>query len=127
MTKIPVLAVALSVLWPSASALAVDEAAFGLQNAADLGALCSAREGEPRAVAAMHMCQGYLVGLHHFHAASSLAEGAAPLYCLETGSPPTRQQAAAAFAAWVERAPESADLSAIEGAVRWAAESFPCD
>ena len=127
MRKIPVLVAALAAIGSAAPASAVEESRFLLRNAADLGALCSARTGEPRALEAMHMCQGYLAGLHHFHEAMAQADGASALYCLGDGTAPTRQEAAADFAAWIAETPEAAELPAVEGAVRWAAARFPCE
>jgi hypothetical protein len=127
MRKIPVLVAALAAIGAAAPAVAVEESRFLLRSAADLGALCSARTGEPRALEAMHMCQGYLAGLHHFHEATARADGASALYCIGDGTAPTRQEAAADFAAWIAESPGAAELPAIEGAVRWAATRFPCE
>jgi len=127
MRKIPVLVFAAALSGSVVPAAAVDESRFLLRNTADLGALCSATAEEPRALEAMHMCHGYLVGLHHFHEAMSFAKGAAPIYCLGQESPPTRQDAAADFVAWIDENPDAVDLPAVEGAVRWAATRFPCD
>jgi hypothetical protein len=128
MRKISALAAALAAIGAAAPASAVEESRFLRRSAADLGALCSARTGEPRALEAMHdMCQGYLAGLHHFHEATARADGASALYCIRDATAPTRQEAAADFAAWIAESPQAAELPAVEGAVRWAAARFPCE
>lgn len=99
---------------------------FMIDTTADLADLCGADPAEENFVAAVHMCQGYLLGVHHFHAAMTAAveEG---LYCFERASPrPTRDQVMADFAGWVDRHPEVAQTEALEGVLTWAAEIYPC-
>jgi hypothetical protein len=52
---------------PSAAHADVTEENFRLDTFEDLVALCGVEAGDPNATAAIHMCQGYLIGLTHFH------------------------------------------------------------
>lgn len=105
----------------SSSAFAVDESNFLLKSAGDLAALCSA----PSNPAAIHMCQGYLVGIHHMHEAVGQAMDVT-VYCLPPDGSVTRDSAARDFAAWVNSTPSAAAMSPREGVLHWARQTYPC-
>lgn len=115
---------ALSLVLCAPVARAADDAAFGLRPAEDLARLCAALADDPRHPAAVHMCQGCLVGVHHLHTAAMDPSETGGLYCLPE-TPSSRNNAAAAFAAWVGATPGAGDLPAIEGLMRRAA-ACPC-
>ena len=117
------LALALALAAPAAHA--ADDAAFQLRNAGDLARLCAVGADDPRHPAAVHMCQGYVVGVHHLHAAALEPSETGGLYCLPD-PPPSRDEAAAAFVEWVGATPGVGDLPAVEGLMRWAASAYPC-
>ena len=48
----------------AASSLAVEEQAFLVDTTADLARLCGAAPESPFYAAAIHMCQGYILGVH---------------------------------------------------------------
>jgi Rap1a immunity proteins len=108
------------------AAAAQEDEDFFVQTAGDLAGLCAVDPGEARYAAAIHMCQGFLVGVHQFHTAMH-ADGSQGIYCLPESNPPTRNEAAEGFSAWVMQTPDVVGLPAVEGLVRWAAARFPCE
>ena len=103
------------------SASAADDDDFQLKSAADLGDLCAATDN----VAAVHMCQGFLVGVHQMHQAiaDSIGHG---VYCLPTDGSVTRNTAQADFAAWMLANPGKGNMSARDGLLEWAGSTYPC-
>lgn len=105
---------------------AADESAFMLDTTGDLVTLCAAQPGDPNYAAAVHMCQGYLLGVHHFHTALA-HEVDEDIYCVDPNkTPPSRDEVVAAFVAWSQAHPELADKEALEGLLTWAGAAFPC-
>lgn len=102
-------------------AAAVEESDYLLNSAEDLAALC----GAPDDAAAIHMCQGYLVGIHHMHGAIETAVGER-IYCLPTDGGVTRDTAARDFSLWVNSTPAAASMPARDGLLQWAQLTFPC-
>jgi hypothetical protein len=116
--------VALSIVFSAARA-AVTEENFQIDTTKDLIALCSVDASDPNAVAAIHMCHGYVMGLVHFHILVGRAlEGS--VFCLEEAQRPTRDEAIALLVAWSRQYPEHDSKEAANGVVRWAAETYPC-
>ena len=109
----------------AAPAAADENNAFLLDTAGDLAQLCAAHPADPNYAAAIHMCQGYLIGLHHMHMAVANAVGSS-IYCLPPDAQPSRDEASAAFAAWVEASPENAGLEALDAVLIWASTTYPC-
>jgi hypothetical protein len=116
------MALALAAATPAA---AVEEQVFLIDTTADLARLCSAQPGQANYAQAVQMCQGYLMGVHHFHQALA-AELAEDVYCAPTANPPTRNEIMAAFSGWVAETPGIGETEAVEGLLRWAAQAFPC-
>jgi hypothetical protein len=116
---------ALALAFSATLSHAADDRAFELRTAGDLARLCAAGPDTPRHAAAIHMCQGYLVGVHHLHTAAIQPSETGGFYCLPE-TPPSRNEAAAAFVAWIETTPEAGELPAVEGLMRWAASAYPC-
>ena len=50
-------------------AVAVDQNEFLIDTTADLARLCGAKPGQPYYAQAVQMCQGYMLGVDHFHEA----------------------------------------------------------
>ncbi len=110
----------------AAPAPAADTEAFMIDTAGDLARLCAVKREHPNYLAAVHMCHGYLVGVHHFHTAlaAALEQG---VYCLASVSPrPTRDEVVADFAAWALETPGVAEREAIDAVLDWAAATYPC-
>ncbi len=116
--------VTLSIVFSAARA-EVTEENFQIDTTKDLIALCSVDASDPNAVAAIHMCHGYVMGLVHFHILISRAlEGS--VFCLEDAQRPTRDEAIALLVAWSRQHPEHDSKEAANGVVQWAAETYPC-
>jgi hypothetical protein len=104
----------------------VTEENFRLDTTRDLIALCGVDAGDPHAVAAIHMCHGYVTGLVHFHIVMGRAlEGR--VYCMDDQNRPTRDQVIAMLVEWSRARPQHDSLEAVDGVVRWAADTYPCN
>lgn len=101
----------------ASGASAADAADFELKTGESLGVLCS----EPANPAAIHMCQGFMLGVNSAH--DALIE---KFYCLPGDGSVTRDNAAASYAAWALSAPEAKGMSALDGFVTWAMATYPC-
>ncbi len=108
-----------------APSLAVEEDAFLVDTTADLARLCGAAPESQFYAAAIHMCQGYIVGVHHFHEALAV-ELQEDIYCVEPSADRSRNEVMAAFAAWVAENPQVGEAEALDGLLQWAAVAFPC-
>ncbi|MEM6972663.1 MAG: Rap1a/Tai family immunity protein [Pseudomonadota bacterium] len=107
-------------------AMAADEQHFMIDTAADLARLCASPSVSPNHDAAIHMCQGYIVGVHHFHEALA-AEMNEGIYCVAGIDPlPSRDVVMAAFVSWVDANPEMAEREAMDALLTFAAENYPC-
>ncbi|MEM9784557.1 MAG: Rap1a/Tai family immunity protein [Pseudomonadota bacterium] len=97
-----------------------------IDTAGDLAALCGSDPSSPNYSAAIHMCQGYILGAHHFHEALGVAMED-DVYCEERRQPtPTRDAVMMEFAAWMEENPQFAESEALEGLMAYASAAFPC-
>ena len=103
-----------------ASAIGVSPDNFRIDEATDLVALCGVNTEDPLYTAAIHMCMGYLIGVHQMHTATTR------IYCLPTKNPPTRDEAVAAFVAYVAANPEIAHKKALDAVLKWARHAYPC-
>jgi len=92
-----------------------------LKSAADLADLCAATED----TAAIHMCQGFLVGVHQMHQAiaDSIGNG---VYCLPNDGSVTRNSAQADCVAWLRANPGKGNMTARDGLLEWASTTYPC-
>jgi hypothetical protein len=106
----------------SLPAAAAEEEDYLLETAGDLADLCD----EPENASAIHMCQGYIVGVHQMHAAISASLGVS-VYCFPENAAVSRNAVMADFSAWVKAHPDMADLSAREGLLTWARQTYPCN
>ncbi len=98
---------------------------FRLDTTKNLIALCGVDAEDPYAVAAIHMCHGYVMGLVHFHIMMDRAlEGR--IYCMGDAERPTRDQAIDMLVKWSRAHPEHDSLEAVDGVVQWAADTYPC-
>jgi hypothetical protein len=111
---------------PAATAAATEERDFVLDNAGDLADLCATPTDSPLYMAAIHMCQGYIMGIHHFHTALALELGD-DIYC---PPPPeraqTRNEITGAFVEWVADHQDIRSREALDGLLSSAAAAYPC-
>jgi len=108
----------------SAGAQAAEERHFALDTGGDLVALCASGPEDRNHAAAVHMCQGFLVGLNQMHTAMARALGGG-VYCLPE-TLPSRNAVAADFVGWMDGRADLAAGEAVEAALAYAAETYPC-
>ncbi|MGF1501183.1 MAG: Rap1a/Tai family immunity protein [Paracoccaceae bacterium] len=101
-----------------------EEPNFMLDTAGQLARLCETAPSHPNFAAAIHMCHGYILGVHHMHQAMAGAIES-PFYCVPA-SPPSRDRIAADFASFVLADPETAGLEALDALMLFAIDRFPC-
>ena len=117
------IAMALAGLW-SASAAAVTEQDFTLQDAQDLVEVCSVQPGNPIYVASVHFCHGFLIGASQYHRSMSSGPAINALFCPpEPG--PSRDETVALFVTWAE-GQDLTNEAAVDGLMRFAIEQWPC-
>ena len=110
---------------PSLAQAGVTEENFMLDTTGDLIALCGVSADDPHAVAAIHMCHGYVTGLVHFHiVVGRVLEG--NVYCMDDAERPTRDQAVAMLVEWSRANPQHDSTEAVDGVLQWASETYPC-
>ena len=92
----------------------------------ELAAFCGASERDPDRQAQLAYCEGFFVAAGQYHQALT-AEGGAqrPIFCLPSPSP-TFDQARSSFVAWARANPQYAGERAIDGLMRFAAQTYPC-
>jgi hypothetical protein len=103
----------------------VTEKHFVLRTTTDLVALCGVTRSDPNATAAIHFCEGYLVGLDHFAEVTGRPFRGS-LYCPPPNVDLTRDQVVAMLVTWHRRNPGPAAEAPFDGVVRWAAATWPC-
>lgn len=124
MRKLACVATLLMIL-PTFSHANVTEENFALDTTRDLIALCGVNVEDPHAIAAIHMCHGYVMGLAHFHIVVGRAlEGS--VYCMEEQERPTRDQAIEMLVKWSKDHPEYDSMEAVDGFLQWAVDTYPC-
>lgn len=103
----------------------VTEQDFSIDTFEDLIDLCGVEASDPNAVAAIHMCHGYLTGLVHFHIVMGRALEN-EIYCVKDEQRPTRDQFVSLLVEWSSAHPENDSLEAVDGVIMWAADTYPC-
>ena len=101
---------------------AAEEHDYQLATASDLADLCVHTD----VPAAIHMCHGYLIGVHHMHAALGDAIGQ-HIYCIPEDGTVTRNTAAASFVVWMSANPTMAATPAREALLEFARQNYPCN
>ncbi|MEM6679732.1 MAG: Rap1a/Tai family immunity protein [Pseudomonadota bacterium] len=124
--RLAAFAAPLAILLASGAAKAAEEINFTVDTAGDLAVLCATSTEHPLYASAIHMCHGYLIGLHHFHQAYAAATDEA-FYCVpQSGDVPSRNDVSAAFAAWVVSTDGVAEQEALDAVLTWASTNYPC-
>jgi Rap1a immunity proteins len=97
---------------------------FLARTTADLVALCSPGQDDPLRVAAIHFCEGYVVGANQYYQADRTPnEGA--MFCLPS-PPPSRDDAIAQFVAWARSNTSYMNERPVDGLMRFASATWPC-
>jgi hypothetical protein len=115
----------LGALLPVAAHAEVTRDNFLMRTTGDLLALCSVRGDDPNAVAAIHFCHGYALGLRHYgDATGRVFRGA--LYCPPSGPGMTRDEAVRSFVGWAATNTQYMSEPPFDGLLRWAMTTWPC-
>jgi hypothetical protein len=107
------------------SALAVTEEDFFLNNAQDLVDVCSVEASNPLYVASIHFCHGFVSGAGQYHQSMASGPNIDPFFCLPDPLP-TRREAISMFLAWAQ-GQELTNEAAVDGLMRFAVETWPCE
>jgi hypothetical protein len=120
------LCLAVSLALPPLSAQAVTQDNFLVRTTGDLVAVCDTPTTDPMRVAAIHFCQGFLLGAYRFHQAEiSGPHPVGRMFCTPTTGV-TRDQATAMFVAWANKNPQYMNDQPVDGLARFAAVTWPC-
>ncbi|MBR0645537.1 Rap1a/Tai family immunity protein [Plastoroseomonas hellenica] len=112
---------------PSASAPAPTPVTQ-VRTVADLAAVCDPRWTGVSRLEAIAYCQGFLTGAGQFHTLLHPTGTATsrPVYCVPSPGP-TVAESGVAFAAWARQNPQHANDPAVDGLMRWAGTTYPCN
>lgn len=124
--RLAVIATALTgVLAAGTVTAAVTEQNFLLNTTGDLVALCGVSKDDPNAIAAIHFCHGYALGLDHYGAATGRVFRNT-LYCIPDGATVTRNQFIEMFVKWTPAHPQYMSEPPFDGLIRFAMDTWPC-
>ena len=112
-------------LFTSAFAAPVTKENFQLRTTGDLILLCGVSQDDPNAIAAIHFCHGYYVGLDHYAEVTGRAFRNR-LYCPPEGLKLTRDQVIGMMVDWHRKNPQYASEAPFDGIVRFAMATWPC-
>lgn len=87
--------------------------------------LCTASPEDVHYQAAIHFCQGYVVGAFHFYAAQAANRPELKLVCYPEPKP-SRNDAIGMFVAWAKQHPEFMNELPVETEFRFLTEKWPC-
>lgn len=115
----------LGLLLPLSAHADVSRENFLLRTTGDLLALCSVRSEDPNAIAAIHFCHGYALGLRHYaEATGQVFRGA--LFCPPAGRGLTRDESVRSFVGWATSHTQYMNEPPFDGLLRWAMATWPC-
>ena len=87
--------------------------------------MCDARGTDPSDVAAIHFCEGFIVGAYRYHEAEQLGPRGSRLFCLPTAGV-TRDQVVQMFVQWANKNPQYMNERPVDSLVRFAVATWPC-
>lgn len=90
-----------------------------------LAALCGASGMDADSRMAVGYCRGFIVGVGQYHIEITRPGGILPAFCLPQPAP-TLEFVQTSFVAWVADNPDQAETKAVDGLMRWAANTYPC-
>ena len=98
-----------------------------VRTVSDLAQVCDPPwRGVPR-LEAIAYCQGFLTGAGQYHTLLHPAGGRGrPLYCVPSPGP-TIAASGVAFASWARTNPQHGNEAALDGVLRWAQATYPCN
>jgi hypothetical protein len=98
---------------------------FLLRTTGDFVALCGVSRDDPNAIAAIHFCHGYYVGVDHYAEVTGRPFRDI-VYCPPEGLKLTRDQVLGMVVQYHRKNPQYASEAPVEGIIRWAAATWPC-
>lgn len=104
---------------------AVTKEDFEVETTQNLINLCTANPTDPYYAAAIHFCQGYLVGAFAYYEAANEGPEGQPLVCFPD-PPPSRNKAIEMFIDWAKAHPEYMNEKPVETEFRFLLEQWPC-
>ena len=111
---------------PAAAQQTLTEADFRSGTAGDMADLCGAAPSDPMYGAGVGWCHGFMLAVGQYHASIAARRTAGhPLFCLPDPSP-TFDQLRTAFVAYVRGNPQVQNERAVDGFVRFAVATYPC-
>jgi hypothetical protein len=110
-------------LCPNAWAASEDQ--FRVRTTNDYVALCTTQPGQDNYVAAIHFCQGFASGAYQYYMSLADKSPNDRFVCL-SNPPPSRDQALAAFVAWVRANPSAQSNPPVDSMFRYLAQAYPC-
>ncbi|MEJ0048735.1 MAG: Rap1a/Tai family immunity protein [Rhodospirillales bacterium] len=110
--------------WPLA-ARAVTPDNFLIKTASDLVQLCSADAADPMRVAAIHFCEGFVVGAYQYHQAEHGASQVMDPVCYPANGP-SRDQAIQMYVDWAQKNPQFLGERPVDSLFRFATATWPC-
>ena len=98
-----------------------------VRTVSDLARVCDPSwRGVPQ-LEAIAYCQGFLTGAGQYHTLLHPTGGRSrPLYCIPTPGP-TVAEGGVAFTAWARSNPQHGNEAALDGMLRWAQATYPCN
>ena len=122
--KLFCLLLAAAIVLPSVAG-AVTQEDFQVKTTRNLINLCTANPTDPHYTAAIHFCQGYLVGAFAYYQAANEGPEGQPLVCFPE-PPPSRNKAIEMFVDWAKAHPEYMNEKPVETEFRFLMEQWPC-
>ncbi|HKM64507.1 MAG TPA: Rap1a/Tai family immunity protein [Acidisphaera sp.] len=110
---------------PGVARAAVTQDSFLLRNTADLVDLCTADQSDPTYTPAVNFCHGFALGVFRVLNEEDVARRRRVLFCPKDPTP-SRNEAIAAFVAWVKANPAQMDALPADSIAAYLHETYPC-
>ena len=104
---------------------AVERINFEIRDARDLATVCRTPASDPHYTAAIHFCEGFMVGAYRYYLATMKGPDAKPFVCLPEPTP-SRDGIVADFSEWMTSHTQYNGDPAVDVLFRFAEEKFPC-
>lgn len=105
---------------------AVTDKEFYVRTTNDLIKLCAVDPTDPGYSAAIHFCHGFASGAYQAEQLHQAGSRAKPLFCIPSGTPPSRNETIAGFITWAQATPAAAGTSPVEGMFEFLMQRYPC-
>ncbi len=112
-------------LIPALASAAAQQQDFIVDSTDDIIDLCTTAPDDPLYTAAIHFCQGYLVGAYAYHSAANSGPEGDRLVCLPDPAP-SRNAVADMYVQWAKAHPEQMKEAPVDTLFMFLAEKWPC-